>query len=184
MAFHNNFFQRFSIIYWSSSDVYVRNSFCKKSYFKSRYKKKTNGAHVNTNGKSQTSQLSQPDPSQTKTAAEDKNDNLHNLAGTCCFPLEPGQGQHQSKHHSVVKVIVYNHIIFKAWNPETDEFVTLPLRAITFYTTLQNHICTTLSNFTEPMNHTQTFLNGMQIQVFKEYLYSGVPMYQRSSIIN
>ena|GEM_PF-2779541 len=44
--------------------------------------KKTNGAHVNTNGKSQTSQLSQPDPSQAKTAAEDKNDNLHNLAGT------------------------------------------------------------------------------------------------------
>lgn len=44
--------------------------------------KKTNGAHVNTNGKSQTSQLSQPEPPQAKTAAEDKNDNLHNLAGT------------------------------------------------------------------------------------------------------
>ncbi|MGB6673528.1 MAG: hypothetical protein WBE34_13940 [Candidatus Nitrosopolaris sp.] len=34
--------------------------------------KKTNGAHVNTNGKSQTSQLSQSDPSQAKTAAESK----------------------------------------------------------------------------------------------------------------
>jgi len=44
--------------------------------------KKANGAHVNTNGKSQTPQLSQADPSQAKTAAEDKNDNLHNLAGT------------------------------------------------------------------------------------------------------
>jgi hypothetical protein len=97
---------------------------------------------------------------------------------------QPGLGQHQSKHHSVVKVIVHNNRIIKAWNPEADEFVTLPIRAITFYTPLQNHICSTPSNFTEPMNHTQTFLNGIQIQVFKGYLYSGVPTYQRSSIIN